>query len=601
MTSLSKLACVLNLQPRQKSLRSHGSACALALLLVGAGTEAVLGQALERNLPPPVESRGGGLVFSGQDLAGSTDTTPLGADLAGIHLIGVKEKVTRRPQRGVTVGDIGPIPHQSLQDALSPFIGQPMSRKLVSDVQSAIARVYRQAGFPFVSVTIPPHDASRGVLQIRVVEFRTGQIKLQGPNGTTPSHLAGHIRAVPGDRIAAEKLEEDLDWLNRNPYRTVQGVFAPGDVIGTSDLTLSVDDRKPWQVFAGYSNTGSQATGLDRYFVGAGAALSALNDTTVSYQFTGSSDFWSDPRLGTGFDAARYTSHAGRITVPTAPRQALEFIPNFVSSRSNPDPFLQFNNTTFELPIIYRSAISNILPGVHFGDVYGGVEFKHVERTTYFTGIEVGEGKADLFQLVLGWAHRFSDPYGRTSVDFRIKTNPGGGLGGNNSDTWNLFTSGRVQDVNYTYGLFDISRATNLPAGFSWITQFTALASGSPLPDTEQLALGGFYGVRGYTLDDGAVDSGFYWRNELRLPVIALPGAGGLNGELSPYAFFDYGQGRNINWPLPNTTLASVGLGVDYRLSNVFSASLAAGYALHDARHTQEGDWSFHARILMNY
>lgn len=559
--------------------------------------------AVERNLPPPVVSRGGGLQLGNENFAGSTDETPLGATLRGIRLLGPREKAGRAAP-GLVIGRIGEMPHERLQPVLAPFIGQPISRKLISDVQASIARVYRETGYPFVSVTIPPHNASHGLLQIRIVEFRTGKVRIEGATATPESWLAARVRVTPGERIEAAKLEEDLDWINRNPYRTVQGVFAAGSVIGTSDFTLKVTEGKPWQVFGGYSNTGTQATGYDRYYIGAGAVITALNDTTMSYQLTGSSDFWSDHGFDEGFGAARYLSHSARITIPTLPRQALEIAPNYVATRQNADAFVQFNNRIFELPVIYRSAISNFLPGVYLGDVYGGVEYKRLERTTYFTGIDVGRGNAELVQIIAGWAHHFSDAYGRTSFDVRVKANPG-----SNDAAWALFTSGRVTSTDYAYGLIDASRVTTLPAGFSWVSQVSALIGNQALPDTEQMALGGLYGVRGYSLDDGAVDEGFFWRNELRLPVIGLPPTNGVGGEISPYLFVDYGQGRNINSALPRTEMASVGAGADFRISSFVNATLIGGYALRDARvglpvaqaQTREGDWAVQARVLVSY
>lgn len=68
--------------------------------------------------------------------------------------------------------------------------------------------------------------------------------------------------------IDSRLLSEDLSWLNRNPFRTLEAVFAPGAVPAETDLDLRVTEIQPWEVFAGYTNTGSRATGRDRIFVG---------------------------------------------------------------------------------------------------------------------------------------------------------------------------------------------------------------------------------------------------------------------------------------------------------------------------------------------
>jgi hemolysin activation/secretion protein len=561
--------------------------------------------AVERNLPPPVARHGAGLQLGADNFAGSTDETPLGANLVGVHVLGPKEKPRATP--GVVVGDIGPLDHQRVADAVAPFIGQPISRKLISQVQAAIARVYREAGYPFVSVTLPPHDASRGLLQVRVVEFHAGKVKVDGAGDD--AKLADRIRLAPGERIEAAKLEEDLDWINRNPYRTAQGVFAPGLGVGASDFTLKVSDGKPWQVFGGYSDTGQKATGYDRYFIGAGALIAPFNDAVVSYQFTGSSDFWDDRGFDGGVDAARYVSHSARIVIPTFARQALEISPDYIVTRQNQDAYVAFNNTIFELPIIYRSAVSNLLPGLYLGDVYGGAEFKQAERKTYFDQIDIGHGEADVFQLVFGWADHFSDAWGETSLNARVKVNPGHVLDDNTDAAWSLFSSGRVTSVDYAYGQIDANRVTKLPAGFSWVVQASALVADQALPDTEQLALGGLDAVRGYTLDDGAVDQGFFWRNDLRAPAISLAGAPAPS-EVSPYAFFDFAAGRTFNSALPRTTeMASLGAGADLRVGSYVNATLIGAYALRDARDdlpatvtgTRSGDWTVQARVTLSY
>nr|WP_245153080.1 ShlB/FhaC/HecB family hemolysin secretion/activation protein [Stappia taiwanensis] len=250
---------------------------------------------------------------------------------------------------------------------------------------------------------------------------------------------------------------------------------------------------------------------------------------------TASDDIWSDPGIviPTKGDYPSYIAHAGRLTIPTFARQSLEIAPAVVATRETPNRFFAFENTTYELPVIYRSAVSNLLPGHYWGDIYGGIEVKRLERSTYFNGIEVGKSAANIFQLVLGWSHTVDDPYGRTAIDLRVKANPGGVLQGNAADTWQIFTNGRVQSVNYAYLAADISRATALPARFSWISSLSGTLAGQVLPDTERISLGGRYAVRGYNYDDASVDSGVIWRNELRLPSVA-PLAGRLPVTCSP-------------------------------------------------------------------
>ncbi|OYW30838.1 MAG: hypothetical protein B7Z45_11040, partial [Azorhizobium sp. 12-66-6] len=219
-----------------RDLTMHGalSVTAMGTLLLAAPALAQVIAPIERNLPPVISGQGR-LMIGPQYLSGG---------------------------RGIRIGAIGDISRPALEQALSPFIGRPLSRKLISDIQAAIAKVYREAGYPFVSVTLPPQEVTSGVLTLRVVEFRTGAVKVSGAEAGTDADLAGRVRAAPGQRISADALDEDLAWLNRYPYRSVNGVFAPGDDLGLSTLTLEVTPQKPWQAFAGWSNTGTHSTGF---------------------------------------------------------------------------------------------------------------------------------------------------------------------------------------------------------------------------------------------------------------------------------------------------------------------------------------------------
>lgn len=576
-------------------------AALLLALLLPAGP-ALAQSALERNLPPPVAPRPAALTIGTADY-GKGDDTPLGVNLAGVRLIGPDETVPATAPRGVSISEVSGIAPQAVTAALSPYVGKPLTRGQIARMQSELAGVWRRAGFPFVSVTVPPQEITSGVLSLRVVEFHAGQVHVEG-GSALERNLAGRMRLEPGQRIDAGAIEEDLDWINRNPFRHVEGVFAPGDEKGASDITLKVTEDKPFSVFGSHANTGSKATGMDRWSAGGGLWLPMLNDMTLSYRFTRSGEFWDDGevfKLDTGRPG--YLSHSARIELPTFDRQALSIAPNFVETNElvSGTPF-SFDNTTFELPILYRSAISNILPGHYWGDIYFGVEPKWLKRTTAFAGVDVAKGEANLFNLVFGWSDDFSDPYGRTSIDARVKANPGGVVSKNTAADWTSFTGGRVDDDTYVTAGVDISRMTDLTHGFGWASQLSALIAGQALPDSERLSLGGFYAVRGYGSEDGAADAGLVWRNELRLPTYApLTRAGmGVRDGLSPFLFVDLGHGYDFAVK-DHTTLAATGVGFDYNIGANLAASLTGAVALADAGDTRSGDTTLTANVRISY
>ncbi|OCK55334.1 ShlB/FhaC/HecB family hemolysin secretion/activation protein [Bradyrhizobium sp. LMTR 3] len=551
-------------------------------------------QVVERNLPPEPPRRTPAIKIGTDDLLRSDDATPLGVNVHAIVLIGPNASVKPRSgASGIDVDQASGIDAAAVREPLTPFLDRPLSRKLIAEVQAAVAAAYREAGRPFVSVTLPPQEVSSGVLQLRVILFKVAGIKVTG--AAPESYPQSRIRLVPGQEIDARKLETDLDWANRNPFRQVEAVFGPGKDLGMTDVNIQVTDRKPWQVYAGYANSGTLLTERNRYYVGGSAAPSA--DIFASYQLTGSSNFWVDDGLFSRPDDAKYVSQAGRLLTPLGLRTSLEVVGDHVLTNERPNNLFRIKTQTSQASAIVRTALSDLLPPAA-GDLLGGVELKHQLRTTIFDGTRVAEGSADVAQLVVGWNGRWSDNLGTNNLDIRFKSNPGAILSGNNSQAWSAFTNGRVTDVQTNFVTLEFGRVTPLPKGLSLKSEVSVLASSKPLPDTERIALGGMSAVRGYVTEDGVVDQALILRNSLYASIPSM--LSWMPGMLAPFLLADVGWGRDLFFRR-DTTLSSIGAGFDFAAGSNFNSKLLAARALTDGLHSRAGAWRVSLQASVSY
>jgi hemolysin activation/secretion protein len=551
-------------------------------------------QLVERNLPPEPPRRASAIKIDTNDLLRSDDATPLGVNVRAIVLLGANAAVKQVSGiAGIDVSQISGIDADALRGQLAPFVDRPLSRKLIAEVQTAVAAAYREAGRPFVSVTLPPQEVSAGVLQLRVILFKVGSIKVTG--AAPESYPPSRIRLVPGQEIDVRKLETDLDWANRNPFRQVEAVFGPGKDLGLTDVNIQVTDRKPWQVYAGYANSGTILTDRNRYYVGASGAPSS--DIFASYQLTGSGNFWMDDGLFSRPDDAKYVSQAGRLQTPLGLRTGLEVVGDHVLTNERPNNLFRIKTQTSQASAIVRTALSDLLPPAT-GDLLGGVELKHQLRTTIFDGTPVAEGSADVAQFVVGWCGRWSDHLGTNTFDVRLKSNPGGILTGNNSNAWSAFTNGRVTDIRTNLVTLEYGRVTPLPKGMSLKSEVSMLASSKPLPDTERVGLGAIHAVRGYVTEDGAVDQALVLRNSLYVPTSGMPSW--MPGTLAPFLLADVGWGRDLYFRR-DSTLSSVGAGFDFAAGTNFNSKLLAARAMTDGLHTPAGSWRVSLQASVSY
>jgi len=568
------------------------------LCIIAGLSGAAQAQFVERYPPPAAPSKAPALRGL-PELLTSADPTPLGADLRAIVLLGARDQVaTRARARGVDVSRADPAFAAAMHEQLLAFIGQPLSQKLIGDVQLAIARVYRGAWRPFVSVTVPPQEVTGGVLQVRVFEFRLGHVTVNGANPAVASDVRAGFRLRPGDVIDARVLETDIEWLNRNPLLRVEAVFGPGKELAVTDLTLQVTDGRPVQVFAGYSNTGTLLTDRDRFFVGGIANLGVGG--SASYQATGSKDFWA--KHGEPFDdAARagYMSQAARLVLPVGVRSSFEILGDFIRTNERPVAFLRNRTDTSELSLLYRTALGNFAP-LWIGDWIIGAELKHQKLDSFIVEVDTFTASADVFQIVSGWAGQWTDAFGFNLLDVRLKTNPGGVLSQNTGTDWAAVTGGRVKDSRATFATIAYSRVTPLWAGTSLTSEFLALVADKPLPNTELVALGGAQTVRGYAIEDGAFDRTFVLRNSLYLPNQTITFDKTLAMAIAPFLFSDVGTGRDF-FTGQTATLASVGAGLDETIGAFFRANLTVAYALRNGPFTDAGSWRLHARAVFSY
>ena len=590
--------------------RSHTPLMRLALISsVALGLTPALAhaQAIERNLPP-APAAVSPTIAPPNALPSDQDATPIGPALSAIVTLGAADQPIAASSASVAVGGIDTARTPRLRGEaknLGRYLGRPLSKKLIAEVEAEIARRYRAAGFPFVSISTPAQEITSGVLQIRVVEFHLAAKTAPGASAFDAPYIESRVRAAPGDPIDTDLLAQDLDWLNRFPFRRTEAVFSPGQGLGATNLQLQTTELKPWSVYAGYANSGSPLTGWDRYFAGGQAVLPWLHDAYAAYQFTGSNDvlFDEDRPFFSAADPA-YVSHAGRLYLPTLARQAIEASVSYVQSNEPIQDFL-VRQTTYEATLDYRSALSDFwrpLPG----EAALGVEVKRQTSRTVFGGADVLGASFDVFQITLAYADQESDRFGKTSGEITAHISPGGVNDRNTDAAFSTFSKGRASEADYVYISGVFNRFTKLPAllgvqGFALTDSLIGQYAAQPLPLTEQIGLGNNNLVRGYTLDDGAFDAGLVSRNELRTPAFPLLGrATAIPDQLSPYVFLDAGYGKDQRTKADAAPI-STGLGADYQLGAHLAASVDGAWALRSVGFTKSGDARLETRVTLSF
>lgn len=559
-------------------------------MTTGLGAGQACAQAIERN-PPRSEARPDVAIVP-PALTPQEDPTPIGPKLNALVTIGGRDEVEGQgePSRGIDLHRLERL--KGTEDRFQKFLGQPISQKLIADIGAEILAVYRSQGHPLINISTPPQDISDGALRIRVLEFTLGQVRVSGGDAATEAYVTRRVDLEPGQTIDTNDLAEDLDWLNRYAFRQVSVAFAPSKTPGQADITLQTATTRPWQVSAGYANSGSPQTSPDRYFIGAQAKVPGLPDAVASYQGTVSGDALQGGKVFSADSGLRYQSNGLSLLLPTLPRQALEVTVNDIQTNQ---PFEAFNANTaiLEGSLAYRSALSGL--GLDLsGELAVGLEARRSISKIEFDGLAINTARFDVYQAFLGYTWRGSTPIGASQIATTFHASPGDLTDDNTDLAYRAYSADRFGNASYAYATAGL---TTLSPTFSGLgidglqvfNSLTAQYASKAMPTTEQMGLGGASAVRGYTLDDGAFDTGAVLRTELRH---ATSGVLGGDDSLASSLFVDLGYGRT-NFTNEAFHAASVGAGVNYRLARYLTLSVDVAVPLQDLGNTRSG----HARV----
>ncbi len=461
---------------------------------------------------------------------------------------------------------------------ITPFIGRPLTLATLNRIASLALGWYRAHRQPFVDITIPPQNINSGVVQIVVTEYRIGKVAVTGNRWFSKSSIRGASGLAPGQTVALDGLESDLNWLNQNPFRHVNAVFQPGADPGTTNVDLQTRDRLPLRVYAGYDNEGVTSLGRNEWNVGVNWGNAFGLGQILSYQYTRSFN-------------GRFTGNSVSDTIPLPWRDKLLIFGSY--ERETPAIAYGFNETGHSGQASIRYV--RTLPSLSWliEDLQIGYDFKTTNSNLEFGGIGVFQSQAQIDQFPLIYDATETDRYGQTAIENKLALSPGGMTAGNHTAAFAAIVPGAM--ARYAYDRFGLTRVTALPAGFSWIARALIQRSTHNLLDSEQLSGGGPGSVAGYPTDTALGSEGELIAQDIRAPAFSPAHLLGLPVPAEDQAqiglFWNYAdlyQGHPIP-NLPNRVdLASLGLDLHYQAARYIDLQFDMGWQLRNAPETSK-------------
>ncbi len=476
-----------------------------------------------------------------------------------------KVRITTISVAGVTL-----FPESDIRAIVSPYENQDFSVRMMQKAADLITALYRKKGYVTSRAYLPPQKIEGGVLEIRVLEGRMGNVEVKGNRYFKAYLYKNQIRLKKNEIFDFNILKKSLIKINRHPDQNAKTVLMPGKEPGTTDVLLEAKDKFPIHAGWTWDNYGSkyiyryrhQFNVVDNNLLGLGDILNyqyALSEGQAYYLWSARYLLPAADKLDIGFAATHAKLHLGK----------------------------DFKNLDIHGESTFYSIFANrvIMDDKNITSSFNvGFDYKDVSNFQFND-----ETSKDNMRVVkVGLDVDSSDKSGRMLVtnefDFGIPEFMGG-LKAKDSRASRDGSGGEFMK----YGL-SVLKLVRLPFSAVLLSQNQFQFSNKPLTSTEQFQLGGIANVRGYPPAELVGDYGLSSTVELSCPAYFIPknikiprSKETFHDAIRFVCFYDYG---NVHLRKPQgdekkyDQLSSVGYGMRVNIAQNFSLRLDFAWAL---------------------
>lgn len=444
-----------------------------------------------------------------------------------------------------------------------------------------IGSYYRERGYFLAQALVPAQEITNGVVQLKVLEGRVGQVELnnasEASDRTASRLLAGLQDSGPVTQAA---LERRILLLSDLPGVLARSTLRPGSTPGTADVVVQLSAGPKVGGSLELDNQGNHYTGA--YRVGA---------TLYVNEPTGSGDMASARLLTSGeglaYGRVAYQSLVGPFTLGLA-TSSLYYQLGGAFARLASSGTAQTGSAFASYPLL-RSRQQNLsaqwsVDHKDFNDRTGGGSPSQASKNARIHTLGL---KGNLQDAVGQRAWQYNAAWALGNVSLQDATT-------RNNDAITAQSHGAFEKLVYGLALQqDLAqkRSLYLSLNGQWASK--------NLDASEKFSLGGTGGVRAYPAGEASGDEGFVLTLEARMPWPALSNY--LAGSAQAVAFVDTGTetANKSPWDAGTSTkrrtLSGVGVGLNYTSPNKWTATAYGAFKVGDETATSAPDaaWRF--------
>lgn len=154
-------------------------------------------------------------------------------------------------------------------DAMSvKYVGKKVTLDELYQMVNEINGLYRRRGYTVCRAFLPEQTVKDGVVNVMLVEGKTGKIKLEKVRFTNKNYILSRTGLLVGQVGNMKELNRRVSLFNATNDAQIDITLTAGEEEATTDYILAVNEPKPHMIYVFGDNSGSASTGELRYGIG---------------------------------------------------------------------------------------------------------------------------------------------------------------------------------------------------------------------------------------------------------------------------------------------------------------------------------------------
>ncbi len=152
---------------------------------------------------------------------------------------------------------------EDVEEILAPYKGKNLTFEQLKEVVAKFNTWYARNGCVTCRAFLPPQTLENGVVKIKLVEGRVGDVSVSENKWTRSKYIEERLDLRKGDVFNIQDLERSMVIFNRynNGVQLTGSLSAGQSEVGTTDVKIQAHEKFPFHITAMMDNAGRQSIG----------------------------------------------------------------------------------------------------------------------------------------------------------------------------------------------------------------------------------------------------------------------------------------------------------------------------------------------------